>query len=58
MFNRVVFGTLKITYMQTFTDVNGQENIILLLLAIMTIIFGVSPWIVLDLFKNLNYLVI
>ena len=43
MFNRVVFGTLKITYMHVFTDLNWQENTILFTLALMTIIFGVSP---------------
>jgi len=48
LYNRVVFGTLKTTYISRFTDLNRREAVIFLSLLIPMVILGVSANFVLD----------
>lgn len=48
MYNRVVFGTLKTTYISEFTDLNRREFLILLSLLIPMVLLGVTANFVLD----------
>nr|YP_010952423.1 NADH dehydrogenase subunit 4 [Ancyromonas sigmoides]WMQ52527.1 NADH dehydrogenase subunit 4 [Ancyromonas sigmoides] len=48
MFNRVSFGALKSTYLNTLNDLNLREFLFLLPLLLCTIFFGVYPDFILD----------
>jgi NADH:ubiquinone oxidoreductase subunit 4 (subunit M) len=42
LYNRVVFGTLKTTYIARFTEANRRETAILLVLLVSMAILGVT----------------
>lgn len=41
--NRLLFGNVKITYIQAFADVTGREFLVLVLLCFATVWFGLMP---------------
>jgi len=47
-FNKVIFGNIKIQYIQSWQDISKLENTILLPKLILTLILGIQPNIILD----------
>jgi proton-translocating NADH-quinone oxidoreductase chain M len=47
-FNKLTFGNLKLTHIQTFTDLTRQEVIILIPLTFVTFLFGLFPNLILN----------
>jgi len=47
-YNRIVFGHIKITYINFWHEITKREQAIVLPLAIMTFIFGIFPNLILD----------
>lgn len=57
LFNRVIFGTLKTMYISHFIDITAIEYIILIILAIMTIVWGInSTWLTSLVSLNTEYI--
>lgn len=52
LFNRVVYGNLKIQYLKNFQDLNLREFMIFLPLVLITIITGIFPEIFLEIIHN------
>jgi proton-translocating NADH-quinone oxidoreductase chain M len=48
LFNRISFGNLKIQYIKKLIDLNKSEFILLIFLAILTLIIGIFPNIILE----------
>ena len=58
LFNRIVYGNLKIQYINNFIDLNNREVLIFLPLVITTLLFGLAPNIILKfLHTSVNFLV-
>lgn len=55
LYNRVIFGTLKIKYNQNYIDITKLEYHILLVLIISTFILGCNSNIILDILINILY---
>ena len=43
LYNRVVFGNIKVNYTQLFTDINFREFVIMFSLLIFLLVLGISP---------------
>jgi NADH-quinone oxidoreductase subunit M len=41
--NRLLFGNVKVTFIEAFSDVSGREFAILVSLAVCTLWFGIDP---------------
>jgi NADH-quinone oxidoreductase subunit M len=50
--NRLLFGNVKVTYMQAFSDVIGREFVLFAVLAIATLWFGIAPYYIDSLFET------
>ena len=55
LFNRIIFSSLNIKYINTFSDLTLKEFIILFILAVLTILFGLFPNIILSEFYFIKY---
>jgi NADH:ubiquinone oxidoreductase subunit 4 (subunit M) len=50
--NRLLFGNVKVTYIQAFSDVIGREFVLFAVLAMATIWFGLAPYYIDSLFET------
>jgi len=60
LYNRVIFGTLKTQYIKKFKDLSARDFFILVILAYLTLLFGLSPQIAIEsieysVFKTLRF---
>jgi len=48
LFNRLMFGTLKLTYIGTYCDILRREHYVILPLLMLTVLLGIVPGIILE----------
>jgi len=48
LYNRVVFGSLKVQYISKFKDMSARDFYVLSILAYLTLLFGVCPQIFIE----------
>ena len=48
LYNRVVFGTLKVQYIKKFKDISARDFYVLFILSYLTLLFGLCPQIFIE----------